>query len=139
MRASAPGVKLFINARTDVYLKQLVPARCRRVTETLKRAKAIKEAGASGLFVPGLADAAEIKAIAAGCGLPLNVMARPGAPKAAALQALGAKRVSAATSHFQRGDGGGERGRARVSGRRRQRKALGPARRTRRLQRAVRA
>lgn len=93
------GVKLFINARTDVYLKQLAPAH-EAQAETLRRAKTIKEAGASGLFVPGLADAAEIKAIAAGCGLPLNVMARPGAPKAAELQALGAKRVSAATSIF---------------------------------------
>ncbi|MBI3437481.1 MAG: isocitrate lyase/phosphoenolpyruvate mutase family protein [Proteobacteria bacterium] len=93
------GVKLFINARTDVYLKQLVPAE-QAQAEALKRAKAIREAGASGLFVPGVFDAAEIKAIAAGCGLPLNVMARPGVPKAAELKALGAKRVSAATSIY---------------------------------------
>ena len=79
--------------------KQLVPAEQAR-DETLKRAKAIKEAGASGLFVPGIAAADEIKAVAAACGLPLNVMARPGAPKAAELKALGAKRVSAATSIY---------------------------------------
>lgn len=93
------GVKLFINARTDVYLKQLVPAE-QAQAETLKRAKAIKDAGASGLFVPGVFAADEIRAIAAGCGLPLNVMARPGAPKASELKALGAKRVSAATSIY---------------------------------------
>ena len=42
------GVKIFINARTDVFLKQLVPAE-QATEETLKRAKAIKAAGASGL------------------------------------------------------------------------------------------
>jgi 2-methylisocitrate lyase-like PEP mutase family enzyme len=93
------GVNLFINARTDVYLKQLVPAE-QAVEETLKRAKAIKEAGASGLFAPGVFESAQIKAIVEGCGLPLNVMARPGVPDAAGLRALGVKRLSAATSIF---------------------------------------
>lgn len=93
------GVNIFVNARTDVYLKQLVPAE-HAVDETLKRAKAIKAAGASGLFVPGIFETAEIKAIVDGCGLPLNVMARPGVPEAAALRDLGVKRLSAATSVF---------------------------------------
>jgi 2-methylisocitrate lyase-like PEP mutase family enzyme len=93
------GVKIFINARTDVYLKQLVPVE-QAVEETLKRAKAIKAAGASGLFVPGVFDTAQIKTIVEGCGLPLNVMARPGVPDAAGLRALGVKRLSAATSVF---------------------------------------
>ena len=93
------GVKIFINARTDVYLKQLVPAE-QAVEETLRRAKAIKAAGASGLFVPGVFEAAQIKAIVDGCGLPLNVMVRPGVPDAAGLRDLGVRRLSAATSTF---------------------------------------
>jgi 2-methylisocitrate lyase-like PEP mutase family enzyme len=97
--AERAGVNLFINARTDVYLKQLVPAE-QAQAETLRRAKAIKEAGASGLFVPGLRERAGIEAVVKGAGLPLNLMALPGLPPAAELKTLGVKRLSAATSIF---------------------------------------
>jgi len=97
--AERAGVNLFINARTDVYLKQLAPAG-EAVAETLRRAEAIKSAGASGLFVPGIVKADEIAAIAEGAGLPLNVMARPGLPQADELRKLGVKRLSAATAIF---------------------------------------
>lgn len=97
--AERAGVNLFINARTDVYLKQLVPAE-QAVAETLKRAAGIKSAGASGLFVPGAVKPNEIAAIAEGAGLPLNVMGWPGLPKAEELKNLGVKRLSAATSIF---------------------------------------
>lgn len=97
--AERAGVDLYINARTDVYLKQLVPAE-QAVAETLTRAAGITSAGASGLFVPGVFKADEIKAIVDGAGLPLNVMARPGVPKLGELKALGVKRISAATSIF---------------------------------------
>ncbi|MBC7768102.1 MAG: isocitrate lyase/phosphoenolpyruvate mutase family protein [Phycisphaerales bacterium] len=93
------GIDLFINARTDVVLKQLAPAE-QAVAETLRRAAAIKSAGASGLFVPGIVAPADIAAVAEGAGLPLNVMARPGLPDADALKALGVKRLSAATAVF---------------------------------------
>lgn len=93
------GVDLFINARTDVYLKKLVPAE-QAVAETLRRAHAMREAGASGLFAPGVVDAGEIGAIAQGAGMAVNIMARPGAPKLAELKALGVRRISAATAIF---------------------------------------
>jgi 2-methylisocitrate lyase-like PEP mutase family enzyme len=93
------GVDLFINARTDVYLKRLVAPEA-AVAETLRRAAAIKAAGASGLFVPAIVKPEEIAAVAEGAGLPLNVMAMPGAPDAEALKALGARRLSAATAVF---------------------------------------
>jgi 2-methylisocitrate lyase-like PEP mutase family enzyme len=92
------GVKLFINARTDVYLKRLVPAEA-ALEETLRRAAAIREAGADGLFTPAAA-AGDLAAIAEGARLPLNVMTIPGLPDAAALKALGVKRLSAATATF---------------------------------------
>lgn len=87
------GVALFVNARTDVYLRGIAPER--RVDETLVRAERYRTAGADGIFVPGLVDAAEIRAIAEGSRLPLNVMALPGLPVAAELEALGARRLSA--------------------------------------------
>jgi 2-methylisocitrate lyase-like PEP mutase family enzyme len=97
--ASRAGVDLFINARTDVFLKKLVAPEA-AVAETLRRAGAIKAAGANGLFVPAAIKAQDIAAIAEGAGLPLNVMALPGVPNAAQLKELGAKRLSAATSIF---------------------------------------
>lgn len=97
--AERAGVNLYINARTDVFLKQLAPAE-QAIEETLRRAAAIKEAGASGLFVPGVFSAADIAAIVKGTTLPLNVMARPGVPKRNELKSLGVKRISAATAIY---------------------------------------
>jgi 2-methylisocitrate lyase-like PEP mutase family enzyme len=88
------GVDLFINARVDVYLYELAPEPT-RVEETLARAKRYRGAGASGIFVPGVVDAAEIRTIAAAVGLPLNVLAWPGLPPAAELAQLGVRRLSA--------------------------------------------
>jgi 2-methylisocitrate lyase-like PEP mutase family enzyme len=97
--AEKKGVNLFINARTDVLLKQLVPPE-QAIEETLRRAAGIERAGASGLFVPGIADASQISTVVAGTALPLNIMARPGAPPAAQLRELGVRRLSAATGLF---------------------------------------
>jgi 2-methylisocitrate lyase-like PEP mutase family enzyme len=92
--AARAGVDLYVNARADVYLRALVPAE-RRVEETLARAARYGAAGASGIFVPGISDVSEIKAVAAGAGLPLNVLCRPGLPPARDLAALGVRRLSA--------------------------------------------
>jgi 2-methylisocitrate lyase-like PEP mutase family enzyme len=97
--AEQAGVNLYINARTDVFLKQLVPPE-QAVEEILRRASAIKNAGASGLFVPGLAKPDQIGVVVEGAGLPLNLIAMPGLPNAAALRDLGVKRLSAATAVF---------------------------------------
>jgi len=92
-RAAAKGADLFINARTDVYLREVGPEEG-RVEQTVRRARAYADAGADGLFVPGVVDAATIERLAAAVGLPLNVMALPGAPAIAALARLGVARVS---------------------------------------------
>ena len=89
-------VDLFINARTDVYLRGLAPAG-ERVAEVVRREALYRAAGASGLFVPGVVDAADIAGIVAGVKLPLNVMARP-AVDPAGLEALGVRRYSAGSS-----------------------------------------
>ena len=91
--AARVGVDLFVNVRTDVYLRGLVPAE-RRVEEVLARAKRYRSAGADGLFVPGAREAADLRALVAGAGLPLNVLALPGVPPAAELAALGVRRLS---------------------------------------------
>ena len=64
----------------------------------LERAARYQEAGASGLFVPGLRDPGEIAAVVAGTALPLNVMALPGLPSPAQLRELGVRRLSAGSA-----------------------------------------
>lgn len=87
-------VKLFINARTDVYLKGLVPAE-ERVAQTLKRAALYHAAGADGLFAAGVTAEYEIAALCRGTPLPVNVLGLPGLPSPEQLKALGVRRLSA--------------------------------------------
>ena len=83
----------FINARIDTYLSNLPPEA--RLEETRKRALAYIDAGADGIFVPGLADADEITTLVRALPVPLNVYAGyPGAPVAQTLQQLGVRRIS---------------------------------------------
>ena len=91
---AAADKDIFINTRTDVYLKGLAPEG-ERVAEVLKRAAIYKAAGADGLFVPGICKVDEIEAVVAGAGLPVNVMDWPGVPSADVLHKLGVRRLSA--------------------------------------------
>lgn len=103
MRAalSNAGHDLYINARTDVYLKGLAEEG-ERVAETIRRAKLYGQAGADGLFVPGLVELSEIRSINAGPeGLFLNVMASPGLAKPSILAEHGVARISAGSSIAQ--------------------------------------
>jgi 2-methylisocitrate lyase-like PEP mutase family enzyme len=96
----AAGVDLFVNARTDVYLRGLVPPP-QAAGEVLRRARLYREAGVDGLFVPGLSAPAEIEAIAREAGLPLNLMIVPGLAPAPELKRLGVRRLSAGTALAQ--------------------------------------
>lgn len=96
--AQRAGVALWINARTDVYLRALAPGR--ELAETLERARLYAEAGADSLFVPGAAPG-DIGALVQGQPLPLNIMARPNVPPLAELQRLGVRRLSAGSSIAQ--------------------------------------
>lgn len=98
--AARRGVRLFINARTDVVLRSLVPA-AQAVEESLRRAALYRAAGADGIFVPGVVDPAQIRVIAGEIGLPLNLLARPSLPAADELRALGVRRLSAGSSIAQ--------------------------------------
>jgi len=98
--AQKRGVDLFVNARTDVYLKRLVPPE-RALAEALARGKRYAAAGADGLFAPALADPAGIRTLAAEIPLPLNLLVVPGLPPVAELQSLGARRVSAGSAISQ--------------------------------------
>ncbi len=98
--ADRAGIPLFVNARTDVYFLG-IEDRATRVRETRERFRAYQDAGADGLFAPGLAAPDEISEILEAIRLPLNVYAIPGLPPAAELERLGVARVSVGCGPMQ--------------------------------------
>jgi 2-methylisocitrate lyase-like PEP mutase family enzyme len=90
---AAGGPELFINARVDVYLKE-IGAGSGRFDETIRRARAYTAAGADGVFVPAVVDASTIARLVEAIGAPVNIMASYGAPSVAELADLGVARVS---------------------------------------------
>lgn len=94
--AARAGIDLFVNARCDVYLKNLAPGRA--VEEVLLRARDYAAAGADGLFAAGVTAVADIQALVGGQPLPLNVLARPALPGPDELRRLGARRLSAGSA-----------------------------------------
>jgi 2-methylisocitrate lyase-like PEP mutase family enzyme len=99
IRSRIGSTELFINARTDVYLRALAqgPNAISMVTD---RAEAYAKAGADGLFVPGLVDPLETTQIASATKLPLNLMALPGLPATQILHQAGLRRLSAGPAMF---------------------------------------
>lgn len=95
--ADESGVPLYINARVDTYLRAVGDPAV-RLDETLARAAAYVEAGADGVFVPGLTDLSTISALVEKAGVPVNVLAGPGAPDVAALAERGVARISLGSS-----------------------------------------
>ena len=91
------GIDLFVNARTDVFLRGLVPAE-RAVAETIERGRRYQASGCDGFFVPKVMDEAAIRAIVAGVPLPLNLLVMPALAPVAELQRLGVRRVSAGSA-----------------------------------------
>ncbi len=87
------GVPLFINARTDLWLKPLVDDES-RVAEAIRRGRLYACAGADGFFLPRLGALDDIRTIASAVPLRVNLMAIPGLPKAGELRATGVTRVS---------------------------------------------
>jgi 2-methylisocitrate lyase-like PEP mutase family enzyme len=92
---AAVGADFFINARTDIFLKTRAATHApAAIEEAIARARAYAEAGASGFFVPGLVDLDQLARICSASPLPVNFMAFPGAPEAAAVAAAGVARIS---------------------------------------------
>jgi methylisocitrate lyase len=84
--ATEAGVDLFLNARTDVFFQR--PAHdhdAGMVDAALERARAYADAGADGLFVPGLVDLALIARLVSASPLPVNIMRTGAEPSISAL------------------------------------------------------
>jgi 2-methylisocitrate lyase-like PEP mutase family enzyme len=84
------SINLFINTRTDVFLL----GHADPVAEASLRIKAYQEAGADGVFVPGIVNESHIKTLVGVSPLPLNVMCMPALADFSSLSTLGVKRIS---------------------------------------------
>jgi 2-methylisocitrate lyase-like PEP mutase family enzyme len=89
----AVGDDFFINARTDLFLK-VKEQDDSLIEHVIERGKAFADAGASGFFVPRLADSRQIERVVREVPLPLNLIAFPGAPSKAEWAAAGVARIS---------------------------------------------
>jgi 2-methylisocitrate lyase-like PEP mutase family enzyme len=91
---AATGPDFFINARTDLFLKQRTGHDEAMVDAALERAQAYAEAGASGFFAPFLHDLELLARFCAASPLPVNFIAFPGAPTTAQVAEAGVARIS---------------------------------------------
>jgi 2-methylisocitrate lyase-like PEP mutase family enzyme len=89
----AVGDQFFINARTDLFLKTQEYDDA-LIDQVIERGKAFADAGASGFFVPRLAEPKQIERVVREVPLPLNVIAFPGAPDKKAWSDAGIARIS---------------------------------------------
>jgi 2-methylisocitrate lyase-like PEP mutase family enzyme len=92
--AARLDVDLFVNARTDVYLRGLATGDA-AMEETIARAHRYREAGGDGLFAPGVVETGAIRTLVAAIDMPLNVLTWSGLPAPPELRALGVRRLSA--------------------------------------------
>jgi methylisocitrate lyase len=93
--ADAAGIRFFINARTDVFF-QRPPEQHHdaMIVEAIERARAFAEAGADGIFAPGLSDIALIARLTETSPVPVNIMIGEATPPVRALARHGVARVS---------------------------------------------
>ncbi|MFJ8820993.1 isocitrate lyase/phosphoenolpyruvate mutase family protein [Streptomyces sp. NPDC102467] len=94
VKAAVPA--LFVNARTDTHWLG------RQAEETSTRLASYEQAGADGVFVPGLSDPVEVAELTAGLVTPLNLLYSPTGPTLAELAALGVRRVSLGSLLYRR-------------------------------------
>lgn len=91
----AVGENFFINARTDLFLQSKPEDHdAALVDSALERARSYADAGASGFFVPLLADLKLVERLCRESPLPVNAMHFPGAPTGSQWASAGIARIS---------------------------------------------
>jgi 2-methylisocitrate lyase-like PEP mutase family enzyme len=87
--AEAAGDAIVVTARAENYLRDRVD-----LDDTIARLVAFRDAGADCVYAPGLKAIEDIRAVVDAVGIPVNVLALPGAPTVAELAGSGVARVS---------------------------------------------
>jgi 2-methylisocitrate lyase-like PEP mutase family enzyme len=89
------GPNFFLNLRTDLFLKADAAGHDGALADAaIERGRAYAQAGASGLFIPGLGDLALVERICSAVPLPVNAMHFPGAPSREQWAEAGIARIS---------------------------------------------
>jgi 2-methylisocitrate lyase-like PEP mutase family enzyme len=92
--AQAAGVDIVLNARVDVFLRQVPPDQT-PIEEAIRRGRLYMAAGADCVFPIGAPDEGAIAALVDGIAGPINVIAGfRGAPGQVRLRELGVRRIS---------------------------------------------
>jgi 2-methylisocitrate lyase-like PEP mutase family enzyme len=93
--ANAGNFHFFINARTDVFFQVSAGRHDEAmVAQAIERARAYADAGADGIFAPGLTNIDLIARLAKESPLPLNIMVDDATPPIRVLADHGVARVS---------------------------------------------
>lgn len=93
--AENASIPIFINARTDIFLKaDSANHNDDHLEEAILRASAYAESGASGFFAPGLRGDKYIERLCEFSPLPVNIMVLPDTPSSKQLAELGVARIS---------------------------------------------
>lgn len=92
--ADQKSSKLFINARTDVFLKLENLTGEEKIEETIRRGNAYKNAGADGFYPMILQDKLKIERVIQEVNLPTNILLLPGIPDFEELQKMKLARLS---------------------------------------------
>jgi len=96
------GVRLFVNARTDVYIRgKNFDTSESKLEETLKRGVAYKAAGADCFFPIAMWNGDDIKKIIEQLQMPVNLIIIPGIPELNILNEMGVARISLGPSFLK--------------------------------------
>jgi 2-methylisocitrate lyase-like PEP mutase family enzyme len=97
--ADALDVPLFINGRTELYVRRVGPD-AERLEEAARRLELYAQAGADGAFCPGISDPEEIEELARLLSVPLNVLWFPSMPDLDELEQAGVRRVTVGSQTY---------------------------------------
>lgn len=92
--ADRENTRLFINARTDIFLVNPDLPGEQKLALAIERGRAYVEAGADGIYPIFATEEETVKTLVNALKVPVNVLAKSGAPDLDVLQKLGVARVS---------------------------------------------
>ncbi|MEO1039437.1 MAG: isocitrate lyase/phosphoenolpyruvate mutase family protein [Pseudomonadota bacterium] len=101
VRAARAAAPIFINARLDVFLANDKDRHEDLLDQAIARARAFVDAGADGVFVPGLSDRGMLARVCAACPAPVNAMAYDPVADRAMLAEAGVARISSGPGPYR--------------------------------------
>jgi len=92
--AERENTRLFVNARTDVFILNAALPEAQKLAQAIERGRAYVEAGADGIYPIFATEVETLKTLVNALKVPVNAIAKTGAPDLDVLQKLGVARVS---------------------------------------------